>query len=1192
MSDILTSGSLKFTEPNCPTRAGEIINTISEIYDIPNPREGMCVFVRDKKKNYTILSLKDKIINGVLVPHAVVDKYMSVDGLLEDTRANAADVNTIGVEKGLSRVAVVGKALDGGDFEAVIPAATTEAAGVMSAEDKQKLDAELPVHKTVDNSTLNYYTNAGIYNINTNSAEETNLPITNTGEVSMRLVVLTSDNGSGNTVVTQVLSLNNNEGGEGNVYIRSQQNGTWKPWGKMQTNIEVGQVNTLDNLTDNGIYSGVWTNAYNTGKTSTFVCVVINDYVIGLSPRRVSQFVYDLDKADGKARYYSRVGEGDGSITWGDWEILNNDVISEKINTAVKNIVEGIDPEKLDSLKDLIAWVEAHGGEVAEIKNDIQENTAAIEAEAKRAKAAEEEINNTIAKEKKAIVNGDTIVRLAREVYSRQGKVDTATFLKRTTAGSTSVSDGVASVKQIGGNIVKNMTDLNTPTKSEAATYNISNGFLIINAAGTSIYSGMIYSCNSISGHKIYTSVNAFNMDSHDLQLGHSSVYSKTQKRGVWERLSLVSTHATPEVYLRVLTPSKDAARGFFTNLLFIDLTELFGAGNEPSKEECDKMFGTMDALPQGLSIAQPTGLKSTGYNQFNPVNVLADKTVTDNAIATHEGSNIAVVECLPCKTGAGENNGYVIGYGDGDIWSDEGVEVYLSPLNPMEVEGELYMHKLEKDTTYGTYVPQIKGYLLVVTSTTDKLCAHLHWSGDRAKTDYEEYIESNVALPIIPEVSEWGLAGISASGTLSADTIDLDRMVYTKRIGCVDASTLFIKYYPTHSIATYPFFTLQLEGAVRNSLLTSRYTCVKTVALNNKEMDDKTLFYSEESIYLRDTSVTSVEELKASLQGVMLYYELAEPEEYPIVTKTVPNYIGSDYGVEEFTGSKIPLAANILFYMRSLVGETRNFIDQLYTNTQKSDAKEVANYITNNIENNKQLATEAPNLALRALFVAAGAEYNDTGADKIKTAPWGETVTHKAGHYYLNGLGDITEEQMRTIYALTYPAFYSKDLSNAFRQNHSGEYAFRTNLRSDNSFPNNFIKDITSILYTNASVEVLKVCRNNEQTSPIAISYAFYGASKLKAVIGSLYIERANAGSFENCGKLQHIQLSKLNSSILLSQSSLISKESVLYMIQNAAPTTTITITLHPDAYTRLVDDADIVAALEAQPLVTLVSA
>jgi hypothetical protein len=55
---------------------------------------------------------------------------------------------------------------------------------------------------------------------------------------------------------------------------------------------------------------------------------------------------------------------------------------------------------------------------------------------------------------------------------------------------------------------------------------------------------------------------------------------------------------------------------------------------------------------------------------------------------------------------------------------------------------------------------------------------------------------------------------------------------------------------------------------------------------------------------------------------------------------------------------------------------------------------------------------------------------------------------------------------------------------------------------------------------------------------------------------------------------------------------SQFLSKDSLLYCIEKSAPTTAITITLHPDAYARLADDADIVAALEAQPLITLVTA
>jgi type IV secretory pathway VirB3-like protein len=53
-----------------------------------------------------------------------------------------------------------------------------------------------------------------------------------------------------------------------------------------------------------------------------------------------------------------------------------------------------------------------------------------------------------------------------------------------------------------------------------------------------------------------------------------------------------------------------------------------------------------------------------------------------------------------------------------------------------------------------------------------------------------------------------------------------------------------------------------------------------------------------------------------------------------------------------------------------------------------------------------------------------------------------------------------------------------------------------------------------------------------------------------------------------------------------------MLSKESLLYIIENEAVTEVITITLHASAYARLAQDADIVAALNNHPLVSLASA
>ena len=230
----------------------------------------------------------------------------------------------------------------------------------------------------------------------------------------------------------------------------------------------------------------------------------------------------------------------------------------------------------------------------------------------------------------------------------------------------------------------------------------------------------------------------------------------------------------------------------------------------------------------------------------------------------------------------------------------------------------------------------------------------------------------------------------------------------------------------------------------------------------------------------------------------------------------------------------------------------------------------------------------------LRPLYIAAGAEYNDSGADKTKTAPWGETVTHKAGHYYLNGLGDITEEQMMSIFIVSYPYYCATNMPDAYRINSGLERRLRTNLRTDNDFPLSYTNNLARICYGNSSIEVLKICKSTLETkNEVDIEYAFHKCEKLKHVIGIIKAIKTNSHTtFSQCANLISIELKNLKENIIYKDSPFISNTSVLYMIQNAMPISAITITLHPDAYARLADDADIVAALEAQPLISLVSA
>lgn len=213
---------------------------------------------------------------------------------------------------------------------------------------------------------------------------------------------------------------------------------------------------------------------------------------------------------------------------------------------------------------------------------------------------------------------------------------------------------------------------------------------------------------------------------------------------------------------------------------------------------------------------------------------------------------------------------------------------------------------------------------------------------------------------------------------------------------------------------------------------------------------------------------------------------------------------------------------------------------------------------------------------SLRDLYISAGAKYNEA-----------------TGFYELNGLTDITEEEMRVIYKYA----GTPQAKAAFAYSKA-----RTNLPMPGMYNGSVYG---AMFYGCPNLEVAYL--GNRQSSPtsydVPLVYTegnncFYLCKKLKKIYGKIYQRNDWDLTFGDCLALEEVRIAELHSSIQLSWSPNLSKESVQYMITNAKPLSgaavgSITITLHPTAYARLKDDADIVAALEAKGgIVTLVSA
>lgn len=213
----------------------------------------------------------------------------------------------------------------------------------------------------------------------------------------------------------------------------------------------------------------------------------------------------------------------------------------------------------------------------------------------------------------------------------------------------------------------------------------------------------------------------------------------------------------------------------------------------------------------------------------------------------------------------------------------------------------------------------------------------------------------------------------------------------------------------------------------------------------------------------------------------------------------------------------------------------------------------------------------------LRDLYISAGAKYNEA-----------------TGFYELNGLTDITEEQMRVIYEKTWGWWLHLPSLNGF-----GSSLPRTNIPCPDYkiiayAPNISIHSIFSASGNDDNLEVVNLRALYtpsifDEIKIVDFNWAFQGDKKLREVQGIINVEKVKA-DLSIGGNIETINIKGLKNNIKIYDSNRLSKESVLYMINNSAATSAITIGLNKAVYDVMKDDADIIAALAEKTNITLV--
>lgn len=318
-----------------------------------------------------------------------------------------------------------------------------------------------------------------------------------------------------------------------------------------------------------------------------------------------------------------------------------------------------------------------------------------------------------------------------------------------------------------------------------------------------------------------------------------------------------------------------------------IDLTLLYGAGNEPTTVEQFKRDYPADYYPFSAPTIKSANVKSVdsiGFNLIDPSKCL-DNTymATDGVAATH-----------PTYTR------FVTDY----IHIDPKKNYYIENcVNLFNAASFCYFDANKTFIKYSGFLKDgidstvASGLLQSGSESIPSNACYIRVNGEMAHKNNIMLCVSNTAVPHVPfrrtslpiPSSVRSLDGYSWSAGDVYNYIDLDRKVFVKRVGRVDLGTKTWRY--VNSSPSHLYFATDISDAKRAANQTAKATivCAKYSADSGNNVYNNTtdkiiaIPHDNDIIMIHDTSYTDASAFKTAVSGVYLYYELATPVETPI---------------------------------------------------------------------------------------------------------------------------------------------------------------------------------------------------------------------------------------------------------------------------------------------------------------------
>ena len=341
------------------------------------------------------------------------------------------------------------------------------------------------------------------------------------------------------------------------------------------------------------------------------------------------------------------------------------------------------------------------------------------------------------------------------------------------------------------------------------------------------------------------------------------------------------------------------------------DLTQMFGAGNEPTTIEefnARKPIGIDEyTYNEGELISTNVeGIKSVGFNAWDEeweFGAIIDGK--DDSYAGHIRSK-NYIPVLP-------NTDYFFKSTDELFlsWYDE--EYNYIPLGNLKVN-----NNIKKSPENAHY---LRFYAYNSTTYNHDICIHLVHTGYR-NGEYEPYKEFRRSLPI-SEIKDSEGNQLFPNGLLSAGSVrdEITATKAIKRIGVVDLGTLSWDYNTGVLVFHCAFNDAKKtpDGYTPANIICSKYTNSSFAKLSDKSISR---FYAySDGLNIKDSFYTDATTFKAAMSGVMLYYELVEPIEVDLEEPINLDYEVSDFGTEEVISDvpTTPLKADIIYQFNAV---------------------------------------------------------------------------------------------------------------------------------------------------------------------------------------------------------------------------------------------------------------------------------